>query len=138
MASRSSRSNTTKASVRSKLTEALVAAGVRKTAITDALNRAGDNTFRDVNGQLVQFNGDTPVYSAANPGKPKDASEWIAELSTGDGAHLFEKSSGSNTNPTAGLTTNPNATVIDYDPLSFGKNAEKIASGDVRVNTTIQ
>jgi hypothetical protein len=122
-----------KAALRSKLTDALVAAGVKRAAIPDALSRADAKAFKLDGDRLIEMNGDTPRFSDKNPGKPREAAEWIAELAAGDGAHLFEPSKGGGASGDAGKPGSEVA-AVPFDTKSFLANIDKIAGGEVKVN----
>jgi hypothetical protein len=121
-----------RAALRSKLSDAFLAAGVKRSALVDALNRVKDGQFKLDGDRLIEMNGDQPRFSEKNPGKARDASEWIAELSTGDGAHLFEPNKGGGANAGSGSGDGP-AKTIAFDNNAFLQNLDGIAKGEVAV-----
>jgi hypothetical protein len=102
--------------------------GVDEKAITDYLVR-GLNVWQIVDGKPVAKHGDVPVMSQRT-GEPLTMDEWATGLMT-DAPHLFKPSKGGGTQG-AGAPA-PTKTITGMDPLEFGRNAEKIAKGEVRV-----
>lgn len=85
------------------ITEAAIAAGVRKTAIPDVILR-GRQIYRLEGGHPVPKKGDDIIYGK-NPREPMPINEWVGNL-TKDAEHLFEPSSGGGAqNKGGGATT---------------------------------
>jgi hypothetical protein len=81
----------------SAITEAAIAAGVRKSALPDVLLRAR-TIYGLVEGKPVPKRPDgTVIYGAKDPNQPMPATEWVASL-VKDAGHLFETSGGSGGN----------------------------------------
>lgn len=76
------------------LRDAAMKAGVRPTAVEDALLR-GRGTFRLVDGKSVAFDGDRAVYGKS--GDPLGADEWMAGMAE-RAPHWFEASTGGGSN----------------------------------------
>jgi hypothetical protein len=124
-----------RAAMDSKLTEAFVAAGARRSAIPDLLARASGR-FKLIDGVPVVMNGETPVFSTANPGVRKSVAEWATELSAGAGAHLFEPSKGSGAQSTGDGGAKAEKTIA-FDQRDFLSNLDGIASGKVAVQSSL-
>ena len=114
-----------------RLREVAGLAGIRKTALTDLINR-GRQVWRLVEGVPVAMQGEQMIYGK-DPAKPISMDEWVKGLAD-EAPHLFEPSSGGGANNQGGNGAGRGPRVIARgDPLAFGNNLEDIASGKVIV-----
>jgi len=111
-----------------------LASGVRPGAIEDVKDRAHKAGFRWESGKVVARDGDTLRYSAVKPAEELSLGEWLAELpKTAD--HLFKASGGSGALPTGRPVVVDGGVMVNPSPLEFGRNAEAIAKGKIKVET---
>jgi len=111
-----------------------LASGVRPGAIEDVKDRAHKAGFRWESGKVVARDGDTLRYSAVKPAEELSLGEWLAELpKTAD--HLFKASGGSGALPNGRPVVVDGGVMVNPSPLEFGRNAEAIAKGKIKVET---
>jgi len=99
-----------------------IGAGVKDTAVSDILTRAG-NVFRVVNGQAVAFDGDSQIYGKDGT-TPLSMKDWLAGQAA-TAPHLFKESTGSGAeNNSGGGAAKKTMSRTDFE----GKNpAEQMA-----------
>lgn len=107
--------------------DAATKAGVRATAIEDALLR-GRAVFRLSEGKAVAMDGDKPLFGKT--GEPMEIAEWIGGLAT-SAPHLFEASTGSGAK--GGNAHLAPGTISRDDKAGFLANLDQIAGGKLRV-----
>jgi len=114
------------------LASAAVKAGVRPSAVKDALYRARE-VYKLVDGKPTPLSGDTVLRDAE--GQPKSPEAWFTELgASAEAAHLFTPSTGTGADGKTGTTAGAKVlSGVVGDPLAFGRNAADIASGKVVV-----
>ena len=110
--------------------------GIQDTAIEDVQARAM-RTFSMVDGAMVAMKGDEPIYSEKEPAKLLSIEEWAGGLAK-DFPHYFKSSSGGGAGGGAGGRRMNGQQVIPMsDQKSFLANLEKIAKGEVHVDTSL-
>ncbi len=107
--------------------------GVDDRAMEDYINR-GTRVFKLVDGKPAARQGDEPIFSKNRPAEELSMEEWATQLQT-EAPFLFRPSrgGGGGGNGNGAPTFNGPRQVIGTDPIEFGKNLEKIATGEVVV-----
>ena len=108
-----------------------MANGVRQSAVEDVRDRATKAGFRWKDGKVVAMDGDTLRYSALRPAEPLSLGEWLVGLAK-DADHLFKTSVGAGAGPSRSLVVE-NGVMVNPSPVEFGRNAEAIAKGKIKV-----
>jgi hypothetical protein len=90
------------------ITEAAIAAGVKKSAIPDVILR-GRQIYKLQDGKPVPMHGDEIIYGK-NPREPMPIAEWVGTLAK-DADHLFEGSGGGGAQNKTNQNTNSGSTV---------------------------
>lgn len=114
------------------LTEAATKAGVRATALEDALSR-GKRVWRLHEGEPTPFSGENIMFSPKDPNQHLSMDEFFTDLA-GKASHLFEESRGGGA--VGGTKSTSNGRGIKYisnDPIEMGRNLEGLAKGTVEV-----
>jgi len=109
--------------------DAATRAGVRPTAVEDALLR-GRQVFRLSDGAATAFDGDKPVFG--KDGSPLQVAEWVAGLSE-TASHLFETSKGAGGKGSQSSGTTPGR-ISATDHSAFLRNVDDIVAGKVTVD----
>lgn len=123
------RSKLARKELEGQLTAAGMKAGIQESAMEDYLQR-GLRVFKlGEDGKVIAKDGDTPLFSAANPSEPLSIGEWAGRLST-QAPHLFKPSNGGGAHGGSGGPA-PKRTFDPDDPKSFLDNLEGIAKGEV-------
>jgi hypothetical protein len=120
----------------SALTAAAVSAGVAQHAVPDFLAR-GKQAFRvGDSGSIEAVNPDgTPRFSPKRPGEILSVEEYAVGLQA-EAPHLYKPNVGGNADSGGtGGNGKPNHTgqTIPNDPREIGRNLDKVASGEIRV-----
>jgi hypothetical protein len=109
------------------ITEAAIAAGVKKSAVPDVILR-GRQIYKLVDGKPTPMKGEQIIYGK-NPREPMPIAEWVGTLAK-EADHLFEPSSGGGaTNKSSASTTQGNVVIISRetarDPLKYQQAREE-------------
>jgi hypothetical protein len=115
------------------LTQAAVKAGVVESAIPDVVARARATGFKaDETGAVTKATNaqSLPVYYE---GQELTVDLWLRKQLPSEAAHLFKPTAGGGATPGAGGGAPLPAGVVANDALEIGRNAEKIARGEVTV-----
>jgi len=115
------------------VSDVALAHGVRPGAVEDVWDRALKAGFRWKDGTVVAMDGDTLRYSAVRPAEPLSLGEWMTGLAK-QADHLFKASVGSGAAP-SGRVLVDGGVLVNPSPLDFGKHAEAIASGKMKVES---
>ncbi len=91
--------------------------------------------FRNVDGQMVPMNGETPIYSPQNPTEHMTPKEWLLDRLKTEAPFVFKASKGTNSPGSEGDPPPGTRTLVNPSAEDFGKNLEDIASGKAVVQT---
>ena len=119
---------------RTTIIQAATEAGARKSAISDVLNRTMPRFELTQDGGLAGLDANgQPSYSRTNAANRTSLSEFLTELATGDGSHLFDPSAGGGAEQNR--DGNKGAKRVLINPTDEQKTAllKEIASGEVEV-----